>query len=169
MSCKLAVTHQSFGGTHCYCLQGRIMRMETAGHFEALALISDITKTKFRGKHRLRIPRNVRNPTFYYDLHRCPPRLGLWATFRYILIFEYEELSASRPTHRTGGPPLVGYPRLLTEYIRALKNPCLVTSLSPTSLRQHKKMFLSYIKQIVFPPNHTDKLFSSLVPKPFSQ
>ena len=83
MSCQLVNTHQSFGGTHCYCLHGRIMVMETAGYSEALVLFSNTAKTKFREKLRLKIPRNVRNPTFYCGLHRRPQRMRLCATFRH--------------------------------------------------------------------------------------
>jgi hypothetical protein len=35
------------------------------------------------------------------------------------IIFYGEELLAPRPTPQAGGPPLVGYPRLLIQYIRS--------------------------------------------------
>jgi hypothetical protein len=39
--------------------------------------------------------------------------------FRNKLIFYSEELLAPRPTPQTGGPPLVGCPRLRIQYIRS--------------------------------------------------
>ena len=45
------------------------------------------------------------------------PRLTLWP-FHNTTLFHGEELLAPRPTPQTGGPPLVGFPRLLFKYIR---------------------------------------------------
>jgi hypothetical protein len=47
----------------------------------------------------------------------CP---RLLVNFRNKLIFYAEELLAPRPTSQAGGPPLVGCPRLLIQYIRKL-------------------------------------------------
>jgi hypothetical protein len=45
--------------------------------------------------------------------------LRTYVVFRNKLIFYGEELSAPRPYTQAGGPPLVGYPRLLIQYIRS--------------------------------------------------
>jgi len=55
--------------------------------------------------------------------HKCTPpfstpRLSVWL-FRNKICFYGEELSAPSPTPKSGGPPLVSCPRLLTQYIRS--------------------------------------------------
>jgi hypothetical protein len=56
MSRQLSDTHQSFGGTYCYCLHGRIKQMETAGYSEALALISNTTRPNSVGNSDYEYP-----------------------------------------------------------------------------------------------------------------
>jgi hypothetical protein len=48
-----------------------------------------------------------------------PPNSTPFVIFRSKLIFQGDELLDPRPTPQTGGPPLVGCPRLLIQYNRS--------------------------------------------------
>ena len=59
------------------------------------------------------------------------PRLPVWTFHNQILFFYGEELLAPRPTHQAGGPPLVGCPRLLIQYIRSC--PSILEAVPPSA------------------------------------